>query len=291
MVIISDMSLDAYKSRVRREQELTKELYQLYRQFWQHVRKKPCSVREGIQAYKRTSYFINAVLWVDYEKDHYILSDLIMYDCIEKQISTSGIRDHAIRLMVEILEQIRGIELLFYKAPPIRRATTVYRGVSTHTNSMLTNIKIGDVINLHGYISTTLSLDIALRYVYNKYDESGGALMQIRLPIGTPVIMVPGAPGNKSFKDTLSYEEFIKIVEIGTDHSELLLNKNSKLRLISRGRLLLSQDIKREDMPRQRTYVKLLTFDILESHDIPFELSPEDIVDRIGQISFTLKNE
>jgi hypothetical protein len=123
-------------------------------------------------------------------------------------LDLSEFTDHT---LTQTREEIKALDDAFVKATPLPENVTVYRGVANAT--MLGDFSQGQVLTDPGFLST--SLDKRVAGGFSDQETGKGAVLEIRLPAGTKAIPLSGATS-------------------GDAQSELLLNRGSRFRVISK---------------------------------------------------------
>jgi ADP-ribosyltransferase exoenzyme len=123
-------------------------------------------------------------------------------------LDMSEFTDHT---LTQTRDEIKALDDAFAKATPLPENVTVYRGVSDVT--MLGDFTQGEVLTDPGFLSTSLDKRVAGQF--SDQEAGKGVVLELRIPAGTKAIPLSGAAG-------------------GDAQSELLLNRGSRFRVISK---------------------------------------------------------
>jgi hypothetical protein len=108
-------------------------------------------------------------------------------------------------------KMINSINSIVDKVEPLSYPVTLFHGFEYYTKYQ--NYKVGDIVNLKGYVSKTLSLKVAYDFAYSQNNYNPKFLV-IEYPVGSKHVHHDIRPFNNEFEFLTKNDEKFKVVNI-----------------------------------------------------------------------------
>ncbi len=233
--------------------------------------------------YKQNSLSINSLLWLPEETEPVRM--VLAYYLTDSRASLPFLREFVIKYLETELDAIKILEGVFDKAPLTDRPLKVFRGVNKTHLGPYKKLKIGERWSMRHFVGTSLNLNTSL--VFSQFGGLG-IILEIKIPKGTPCVLLPGNAA-ASYGETITFSKMMSTKTYISDEMELLLNKNVVLELVSRRKLRIAPSVDTTSQSYlQRQLVDVYTVRVVESPNIKFERTPEQLISDLKSVTFTI---
>lgn len=257
-------------------------MYSLYLRHWKFMKTLSCKERGVLGDYKSfLAFLFNSILYSSTNPE--VLRDEIYYH-LDHKFLLSDLKDAIKELITTNLNKIVILDQIFLKAPLLDKSVVVYRGLRGAIATRIIKMKKGDEIVMKGFNSTAFDFNVSLTFGSFEGNEQDRMILRIMVPKNTSHILLPGGGLGQHYGE-ITFKKMMETVWSNDDQTELVLNRGSRLLILSHEKHLISP---RERLQLGTTYKSKKFIHITNTRLIPED--SDSTVESLPSVDDIVKN-